>query len=143
MKKFLKIFFVILIVTILLGGIGYFIVPKLLNKTVIEKEFKKFLSSDLYTVKLYNLETFEEAKEVVRGKEVTMYENEGCDFSACVTPEEKLATIEAFEDKRNADSITAAENARVNEELNASSLASIAASLEYQNMMTLDDVEEV
>ena len=60
MKKFLKIFFVILIVTILLGGIGYFIVPKLLNKTVIEKEFKKFLSSDLYTVKLYNLETFEE-----------------------------------------------------------------------------------
>ena len=76
MKKFLKIFFVILIVTILLGGIGYFIVPKLLNKTVIEKEFKKFLSSDLYTVKLYNLETFEEAKEVVRGKEVTMYENE-------------------------------------------------------------------
>lgn len=77
------------------------------------------------------------------GQMVTMYENEGCDFSACVTPEEKLATIEAFEDKRNADSVAAAENARANEELNVSSLASIAASLEYQNMMTLDDVEEV
>lgn len=77
------------------------------------------------------------------GQMVIMYENEGCDFSACTTPEEKLMAIEAFEDKRNADSITAAENARVNEELNASSLASIAASLEYQNMMTLDDVEEV
>lgn len=77
------------------------------------------------------------------GQMVTMYENQGCDFSACVTPEEKLATIEAFEDKRNADSVAAAEGARANEELNVSSLASIAASLEYQNMMTLDDVEEV
>lgn len=77
------------------------------------------------------------------GQMVNMYENEGCDFSTCITPEEKLAAIEAFEDKRNADSIAASENAKANEELNASSLASIAASLEYQNMMTLDDVEEV
>lgn len=77
------------------------------------------------------------------GQMVTMCENEGCDFSACVTPEEKLAVIEAFEDKRNADSVAASENAKANEELNASSLASIAASLEFQNMMALDDVEEI
>jgi hypothetical protein len=77
------------------------------------------------------------------GQMVTMYENEGCDFSACITPEEKLAAIEAFEVKRNEDAALASANAAANEELNASSLASIAASLEYQNMMTLDDVEEV
>ena len=77
------------------------------------------------------------------GQMVTMYENEGCDFSTCVTPEEKLATIEAFEDKRNADSIAAAESARANEEMNSMALASIAASMEFQNMMTLDDVEDV
>lgn len=77
------------------------------------------------------------------GQMVNMYENEGCDFSTCVTPEEKLATIEAFEDKRNADSVAAAESARANEEMNAMALASIAASMEFQNMMTLDDVEDV
>lgn len=77
------------------------------------------------------------------GQMVTMYENEGCDFSNCNTPEEKLAVIEAFEVKRNEDAALASANAAANEELNASSLASIAASLEYQNMMTLDDVEEV
>ena len=77
------------------------------------------------------------------GQMVTMYENEGCDFSACTTPEEKLAAIEAFEDKRNADSIAAAESAKANEEMNSMALASIAASMEFQNMMTLDDVEDV
>lgn len=77
------------------------------------------------------------------GQMVNMYENEGCDFSNCNTPEEKLAVIEAFEAKRNEDAAVASANAAANEELNATSLASIAASLEYQNMMTLDDVEEV
>ena len=77
------------------------------------------------------------------GQMVNMYENEGCDFSNCNTPEEKLSAIEAFETKRNEDAAVASANAAANEELNASSLASIAASLEYQNMMTLDDVEEV
>ena len=67
------------------------------------------------------------------------YEAQDCDFSACTSNEEILQTIEDFEDARNA-----AEEATVsNEELTATSLASIAASLEYQNMMTLDDVEEV
>ena len=74
-----------------------------------------------------------------------MYEKEGCDFSTCTTPEEKLATIEAFEDAREATARAKAEedaaNKAANEELNASSLASIAASMEYQNMMTLPDEE--
>ena len=79
------------------------------------------------------------------GQMVDMYTKSGCDFSGCETPEEKLAAIEAFEDAREAQ---AAEEAKaraaataINEELTAASLASIAAQLEYQNMMTLDDVE--
>ena len=79
------------------------------------------------------------------GQMVQMYEKEGCDFSTCTTPEEKLATIEAFEDAREAAARAKAEeeaaNKAANEELNASSLASIAASMEYQNMMTLPDEE--
>lgn len=66
-------------------------------------------------------------------------ENNGADFSACTTDEEKLAVYEAWEDAMN----TPDPNAVSNEELTATSLASIAASMEYQNMMTLDDVEEV
>lgn len=72
------------------------------------------------------------------GRMVQMYEGMGADFSACTTAEEKLEVIEAFEDAMNAPSDTIS-----NEELTATSLASIAASMEYQNMMTLDDVEEV
>ena len=74
------------------------------------------------------------------GQMVQMYEAQGADFSACKTDEEKLAVIEAFEDARNnpVDDGTVS-----NEELTAASLASIAASLEYQNMLTLEDAEEV
>lgn len=71
------------------------------------------------------------------GQMVQMCETRGADFSACTTDEEKLAVIEEFEEKAN----TPDEGAVSNEELTASSLASIAASLEYQNMMTLDDTE--
>ena len=60
-----------------------------------------------------------------------------CDFSACNTAEEVLDVIEAYEDAMNAPS-----EGISNEELTATSLASIAASMEYQNMMTLDDAEE-
>ena len=49
-----------------------------------------------------------------------------------------LDAIEAFEDAQNAPG-----EAVSNEELTATSLASIAASLEYQNMLTLDDAEVV
>lgn len=71
------------------------------------------------------------------GQMVQMYEAQGADFSACETDEDKLNAIEAFEDTRNA----ADEGVVSNEELTATSLASIAASLEYQNMMTLEDTE--
>jgi hypothetical protein len=72
---------------------------------------------------------------------VSNYAAEGCDFSKCVTPEDKLNAIEAFEDERNAKAREAAEREAANAELNAMSMASIAAQLEYQNMMTLEDVE--
>lgn len=71
------------------------------------------------------------------GQMVQMYDAQGADFSACVTAEDKLAVIEAFEDEQNAPSNTVS-----NEELTATSLASIAASMEYQNMLTLEDEEE-
>ena len=71
------------------------------------------------------------------GQMVQMYEAQGADFSACVTAEDKLAVIEAFEDAQN----TPDPNAVSNEEMNAASLASIAASLEFQNMMSLPDEE--
>jgi len=88
------------------------------------------------------------------GQVVEAYEDQGCDFSECTTPEEKLATIEAFDDAKAAEKIAAqvasqeaakvaAEEERANAELTAMSLASIAASMEYQNMLTLDDAEEV
>lgn len=79
------------------------------------------------------------------GQMVDMYTKQGCDFSTCETAEDKLATIEAFEDAREAEQAAnakaLAETTAANEELTATSLASIAASMEYQNLMTLDDVE--
>lgn len=72
------------------------------------------------------------------GQMVEMYTQQGADFSACTTDEEKLGVIEAFDEQQNA-----MQNATVsNEELTATALTSIASSLEYQNMLTLDDVEE-
>jgi hypothetical protein len=79
------------------------------------------------------------------GQMVDLYTKHGCDFSACETAEDKLAAIEAFDDAREAEqaaqSKAHAEATATNEELTATSLASIAASMEYQNMLTLDDVE--
>ena len=81
------------------------------------------------------------------GQMVELYTKQGCDFSACETAEDKLAAIEAFEDAREAEAAAEAkaqaENEAATAELNASSLASIAASMEYQNMLTLEDTEEV
>ena len=71
------------------------------------------------------------------GQMVEMYTKRGCDFTSCETAQDKLDAIEAFEDAANAPTDSATVS---NEELTATSLASIAASLEYQNMMTLDDV---
>lgn len=75
------------------------------------------------------------------GQMVSRYENEGCDFSACTSDEEKLAAIEAFDDAREAAEAEAIAEAKAREGMQADSLASIAASLEYQNMLTLEDVE--
>ena len=79
------------------------------------------------------------------GQMVELYTKQGCDFSGCETAEDKLAAIEAFDDAREADQAAKAkakaEATAINEDLTATSLASIAASMEYQNMLTLDDVE--
>lgn len=75
------------------------------------------------------------------GQMVDMYKKQGCEFSACTTDQEKLDAIEAFDDAREAAAAEAAANSVSNDELTATSLASIASSMEYQNMLTLDDVE--
>ena len=79
------------------------------------------------------------------GEMVRRAEAEGCDFSECVTNEQKLEKIEAFEiamaAETRAKAQEAAEAEAQNATITADSLASIAASMEYQNMMTLEDVE--
>lgn len=70
------------------------------------------------------------------GQMKQQYAQQGCDFSDCETEQDCLAAIEAFEDAQNAP-----KEGVSNEELTAASLASIAASMEYQNMMTLPDEE--
>ena len=79
------------------------------------------------------------------GQMVDLYTKQGCDFSACKTAEDKLTAIEAFEDAREVEQTAQAkahaEATAANEELTATSLASIAASMEYQNLLTLDDME--
>lgn len=74
-------------------------------------------------------------------------EADGCDFSSCTTNEEKLQAIEDFEDARMKAQAEAAEQAAAEkaaqEEVNTTSLASIAASMEYQNMLTLEDAEVI
>ena len=81
------------------------------------------------------------------GSMVERYKKEGCDFSSCTTADEKLAAIEAFDDEREAraraEAQARAEAEAANAEMNAMAMQSIAAQLEYQNMMTLEDVEEV
>lgn len=81
------------------------------------------------------------------GQMVQMYEAHGADFSACETAEDKLAVIETFDAEKEATSAAetkaAAEAEAANAELTATSLASIAASMEYQNLLTLEDTEEV
>ena len=79
------------------------------------------------------------------GQMVERAQADGCDFSTCTTDEEKLLVIEAFEDERAKAAQEAAEREAAEkaakEEANLTSLASIAASMEYQNMLTLEDVE--
>ena len=64
-------------------------------------------------------------------------ETRGAVFDDNLNNEELLLAVEQFENEFN----TQKSSSISNEELTATSLASIAASLEYQNMLTLDDVE--
>ena len=57
-----------------------------------------------------------------------MYEAQGADFSEAETDEEKLEVIEAFEDAMNEPSDEPTPEER------------IAAALEFQNVMSLEDV---
>lgn len=70
------------------------------------------------------------------GQMVQDYSDIGVDFSGCETDQDKLDAIEAYEKAMSAPSTQVS-----NEELTATSLASIAASLEFQNMMSLPDEE--
>lgn len=65
----------------------------------------------------------------------------GCDFSKCTTAEEKLEVIEAYLDAKEIAEAEAIAEEKARADMQADSLVSIAASLEYQNMMTLPDVE--
>jgi hypothetical protein len=56
------------------------------------------------------------------GQMVDMYTKHGCDFSACVTDQDKLDAIEAFEDAMNAPS-----NEPTVEERQAAALEAIAS----------------
>ena len=73
------------------------------------------------------------------GQMVELYTKQGCDFSACETPENKLAAIEAFEDAKEAEAKAAAE-AAANE---ISTDERIAAALEAQVLMSMPDEEEI
>jgi hypothetical protein len=75
------------------------------------------------------------------GSMVEIASKQGCDFSNCTTDEEKLQVIEAFEEAREAKQAESAAAAAAQKEMDSASLASIAASMEYQNMLTLEDTE--
>ena len=71
------------------------------------------------------------------GQMVEMYEKMGCDFEDCITDEEKLDAIEAFEDEREAQAKADAE-AKANE---ISTDERIAAALEAQVLLSMPDEE--
>lgn len=75
------------------------------------------------------------------GSMVERYTKRGADFSKCTTDEEKIEVINSFEETEELSKKEADANVAYDRELSATSLASIAASLEYQNLTTLDDVE--
>ena len=72
------------------------------------------------------------------GQLVQMYENDGCDFSDCTTPEEKLTRIEEFDAAKEAAAKAAAEEAA----MTPTTEERIAAALEYQNLVSMEDATE-
>lgn len=75
------------------------------------------------------------------GAMMSQFEERGCDFTNCSTPEEALQVIEAYEDAQKLAAAQHAEDAQAAKELRNMSMASIAASMEYQNMLSLEDTE--
>lgn len=75
------------------------------------------------------------------GSMMNQYEERGCDFTNCSTPEEVLQVIEAYEDAQKLAAAQHAEDVQAAKELRNMSMASIAASMEYQNMLSLEDTE--
>lgn len=69
------------------------------------------------------------------GQLVDTYANQGCDFTDCNTPEEKLIRIEEFDVARELAAAEAANTPSTDER--------IAAALEYQVMASLPDEEEI
>lgn len=69
------------------------------------------------------------------GSMVETYGKMGCDFSACVTDEDKLAAIEAFEDKMNAPSTEPTAEERTATALEAIATGATAESTEAMNAL--------
>jgi hypothetical protein len=65
-----------------------------------------------------------------------VYWGRGCDFSECVSNADKLTAIEAFDEAQKA----IVEEKAIEAGIQAQSLATIAANLEYANLLTLEDV---
>ena len=59
------------------------------------------------------------------GDMLDTYTKMGCDFSECITDQDKLNAIEAFEDERNKPDTSPTAEER------------IAAAMEYQNLMSI------
>ena len=62
-----------------------------------------------------------------------MYEQRGCNFSDCVTDEEVLLVIEAFDDLMKLQAKETAQQPSAEER--------IAAALEFQNLLAMEDTE--
>ena len=63
---------------------------------------------------------------------VDMYASSGCDFTGCKSDQDYLDAIEAFEDAMNAP--------KTEPDASTTALENIAAQLEFQNMMALEDM---
>ena len=76
------------------------------------------------------------------GQMVAMYEAQGCDFSTCVTAEEKLEAIEAFDAAKEAEAKAAAEAAASEEsnlaEREVAALEAIASGQTTENAAALN-----
>lgn len=71
------------------------------------------------------------------GQMVDIYTNEGCDFSGCETPEQKLAAIEAFDNAREAAEKAAASTPTA-EERQAEALEAIASGQTTENVAAMN-----